>query len=133
MELKLSPLAPKTLPVLKDIEGVEIFALECNIKYVGRPDVLFVKLPENTVSAGVFTLSSTRSYTVDWSKEAIAGGVTRSSCQCLACGMKRTTIPRQSSRRITAELLSLQNFDGQDGVQSDVQDQPSVSSERSAK
>ena len=74
MEIKLSPLAPKNLPVLGEIKGVEIFALECGIKYANRPDVLFVKLPKSTVSAGVFTTSTTRSYTVDWSLAAIKEG-----------------------------------------------------------
>lgn len=74
MELKLSPLAPKSSPALSDIEGVEIYALEAKIKYVGRPDVLFVKLADGAVGAGVFTTSATRSFTVDWSKDAIVAG-----------------------------------------------------------
>lgn len=74
MELKTSPLAPKTFATLSDIDGVEIYALEAGIKYKNRPDVLFAKFAEGTTCAGVFTKSHTCSFTVDWSKDAITRG-----------------------------------------------------------
>ena len=76
-DLPMSPLAPASLPTLKNIEGVELLGGACGIKKNNTPDVLLMKFPENTSVAGVFTKSKTRSAAVDWCKKSLKSGKAR--------------------------------------------------------
>lgn len=71
---KVSPLAPKTYPVLPAIGGVEIGTAEAGIKYKNRTDLLVVRMAEGTQVAGVFTTSKTASAPVEWCRSNIAEG-----------------------------------------------------------
>ena len=61
----VSPLAPKGgFPVLPVISGVRFSALAAGVRYQGRDDVTLIELAADTVVAGVFTTSKTRSAAV---------------------------------------------------------------------
>ncbi len=63
--MKISPLAPAGgFPNLAPIKGVRFATAEAGVKYSGRSDVMLAELAPNTVIAGVFTKSSTRSAAV---------------------------------------------------------------------
>ena len=57
MSKSVSPLAPKSYPVLPAIDGVRIATAEAGIRYKNRTDVLYVPLARETAVAGVFTRS----------------------------------------------------------------------------
>lgn len=61
-----SPFAPKELPNVPAIAGVRIAATEAGIRYAGRKDLLLAIFSPDTVAAGVFTQSRTRSAPVEW-------------------------------------------------------------------
>ncbi|MGB0246513.1 MAG: bifunctional glutamate N-acetyltransferase/amino-acid acetyltransferase ArgJ [Paracoccaceae bacterium] len=61
---KVSPLAPAKFPNIPEINGVEFSTAAAGIKYQDRPDAMLAILDPGTEIAGVFTLSSTRSYAV---------------------------------------------------------------------
>ncbi len=73
----VSPLAPKTVPVLPPIDGVTLATAEAGIRYKGRTDVLAVGLAKGTTVAGVFTRSKCPSAPVDWCRANLAGGQAR--------------------------------------------------------
>ena len=73
----VSPLAPKTVPVLPPIDGVTLATAEAGIRYQGRTDVLAVGLVKGTTVAGVFTRSKCPSAPVDWCRANLAGGQAR--------------------------------------------------------
>ncbi len=56
----MSPLAPAAFPALPVIAGVEFAAIAAGVRYVGRSDVMLVRLAPGTAVAGAFTRSSTR-------------------------------------------------------------------------
>ncbi|MCV2872510.1 bifunctional glutamate N-acetyltransferase/amino-acid acetyltransferase ArgJ [Defluviimonas sp. WL0050] len=57
----VSPLAPKNgFPALPKIAGVEFAAIEANVRYKNRTDVMLARLAPGTAIAGAFTRSSTR-------------------------------------------------------------------------
>ncbi len=77
MALKVSPLAPLTVPRLEPVEGVGLAIAETGIRYKDRPDVLLATLSPGTVVAGCLTLSKSRSAPVDWCAESLKGGKAR--------------------------------------------------------
>ncbi|WP_372840087.1 bifunctional glutamate N-acetyltransferase/amino-acid acetyltransferase ArgJ [Phaeovulum sp.] len=56
----ISPLAPAAFPALPAIAGVEFAAIAAGVRYVGRSDVMLVRLAPGSAVAGAFTRSSTR-------------------------------------------------------------------------
>ncbi|MBW7852167.1 MAG: bifunctional glutamate N-acetyltransferase/amino-acid acetyltransferase ArgJ [Rhodospirillales bacterium] len=70
----VSPLAPATLPALPVVAGVRLAALNCGIRYKGRPDLMVAELAPGTTVAGVFTRSLTASAPVLWCRKVVAGG-----------------------------------------------------------
>lgn len=71
---KRSPLAPDHFPVMPDVPGVKIGAIEAGLRYKGRKDLTLAVLAEGTEVAGVFTRSRTASAAVDWCRDKIAAG-----------------------------------------------------------
>lgn len=69
---KISPLAPKSYPVLPPVGGVLLGTAAAGIKYKGRTDLLVAQMPEGTQVAGVFTTSKTASAPVEWCRGNIA-------------------------------------------------------------
>ena len=53
MSATLSPLAPKSVPVLPAIEGVRIATAAAGIKYQNRTDLMMMVLDKGTSVAGV--------------------------------------------------------------------------------
>ncbi|KAJ57293.1 N-acetylglutamate synthase [Actibacterium mucosum KCTC 23349] len=58
--MPVSPLAPKIIPEMPVIDGVEFATAATGTKYKGRDDVMLAKLAAGTSVAGVFTRSATR-------------------------------------------------------------------------
>ncbi|MGE0845753.1 MAG: bifunctional glutamate N-acetyltransferase/amino-acid acetyltransferase ArgJ [Flavobacteriaceae bacterium] len=75
--MKVSPLAPKDTPRLKPIAGVRLAAVECNIRYKGRPDLMLMALDEGSVIAGALTRSTTAGPPVEWCRDRLSGGSVR--------------------------------------------------------
>ena len=77
MSTEVSPLAPKTDPVLPPIDGVRIETAEAGIKYKGRTDLMVMVFDDPAEVAGVFTTSKCPSAPVDLCRANLAGGVAR--------------------------------------------------------
>lgn len=74
MELKTSPLAPKSLPEMFEIEGVELRVAETGVKYKNRPDLFIASFKEPVNVAGVFTKSTTAAPCIIWGKKILQDG-----------------------------------------------------------
>ena len=72
--LPVSPLAPEFFPEIPAIDGVGIAVCEAGVRYVGRTDVLLVKLTAGTAAAGVFTKSKTAAAPIDWCRSILPLG-----------------------------------------------------------
>jgi len=77
MSATLSPLAPKSVPVLPAIEGVRIATAAAGIKYQNRTDLMMMVLDKGTSVAGVFTRSKCPSAPVDLCRANLPGGRAR--------------------------------------------------------
>jgi glutamate N-acetyltransferase/amino-acid N-acetyltransferase len=77
MAHSVSPLAPRAVPHLPAIDGVELAIAETGIRYKNRPDVLLATLAPGTTVAGCFTLSKSRSAPVDWCVQSLKSGAAR--------------------------------------------------------
>ncbi len=62
--MELSPLAPRDIVKLPEVEGVKFSAVKAGIKYQDRLDLALIKFDPGSVMAGVFTNSLTRSIAV---------------------------------------------------------------------
>jgi len=69
----VSPLAPKTTPVIAPVAGVTLAAGSAQVRYTGRADVMLARIAPGSSMAGIFTRSSTRSAPVLWCQQALAG------------------------------------------------------------
>ncbi|MEO1551859.1 MAG: bifunctional glutamate N-acetyltransferase/amino-acid acetyltransferase ArgJ, partial [Pseudomonadota bacterium] len=68
-----SPLAPKDgFPDLPPVGGVRFAAVEANVRYQGRLDVMLAQIEPGASVAGVFTRSATRAAPVLWCQDALA-------------------------------------------------------------
>ncbi|MBV9433005.1 MAG: bifunctional glutamate N-acetyltransferase/amino-acid acetyltransferase ArgJ [Hyphomicrobiales bacterium] len=77
MSATLSPLAPKSYPVLPPVGGVRFATAEAGIRYKGRTDVLLAVMDKGTQAAGVFTRSKCPSAPVDWCRAKLKSGKAR--------------------------------------------------------
>jgi glutamate N-acetyltransferase/amino-acid N-acetyltransferase len=77
MAHSVSPLAPRAVPRLPAIDGVELAIAETGIRYKNRPDVLLAIMAPGTSVAGCFTLSKSSSAPVDWCAKNLKGGKAR--------------------------------------------------------
>src|SRR5688572_25866354 len=77
MAHSVSPLAPRAVPHLPAIDGVELAIAETGIRYKNRPDVLLATLAPGTSVAGCLTLSKSRSAPVDWCAKSLKIGKAR--------------------------------------------------------
>ncbi|HXW71426.1 MAG TPA: bifunctional glutamate N-acetyltransferase/amino-acid acetyltransferase ArgJ [Methylocella sp.] len=73
----ISPLAPKNIPELPEIEGVRFAAGAAGIRYKDRTDVMLALFEKGTQAAGVFTKSKCPSAPVDWCRDRVKGGKAR--------------------------------------------------------
>lgn len=72
-EAAVSPLAPKTTPVIAPVAGVTLAAGSAQVRYKDRTDVMLARIAPGSSMAGIFTRSSTRSAPVLWCQDALAG------------------------------------------------------------
>lgn len=72
--MKTSPFAPKKMPKMPAINGVDIAVTKAGIKYANRIDLLLATFDKNTVAAGTFTKSKTASGAVEWCRKNIKTG-----------------------------------------------------------
>jgi glutamate N-acetyltransferase / amino-acid N-acetyltransferase len=77
MAHSVSPLAPRVVPHLPAIGGVDLAIAETGIRYKNRPDVLLAALAPGTSVAGCLTLSKSRSAPVDWCAQNLKVGKAR--------------------------------------------------------
>jgi len=73
----ISPLAPKSTPVMPAIAGVRLATAAAGVRYQGRTDVMLAVFDEATSVAGVFTRSKCPSAPVEWCRARIKGGRAR--------------------------------------------------------
>ena len=77
MSSSISPLAPKTHPVLPSLAGVRLGSVEAGIKYENRLDLAAILFDKPASVAGVFTRSKCPSAPVDWCRKHLAKGSAR--------------------------------------------------------
>ncbi len=70
----LSPLAPARFPDLPPVPGVRLAAVEAQLRYRGRPDLLLASLAPETAAAGVLTRSRTAAPPVAWCRALLGEG-----------------------------------------------------------
>lgn len=80
--LKTSPLAPPGFPELPEVAGVRLAAVEANIHYRGRNDVMLAAFDAGTRVAGVLTRSLTASAPVHWCRERLPQGCASALIVC---------------------------------------------------
>ena len=73
----ISPLAPKTTPVLPPIAGMRLATAAAGIRYRNRADVMLAVFEAGTSVAGVFTRSKCPSAPVEWCRARLKGGRAR--------------------------------------------------------
>jgi len=67
----ISPLAPKTVPVIHAVPGVTLAAIAAEVRYQDRDDVMMMRFEPGSTLAGVFTKSATRSAPVLWCERSL--------------------------------------------------------------
>jgi glutamate N-acetyltransferase/amino-acid N-acetyltransferase len=68
----ISPLAPKSFPVLPPLAGVRLATGAAGIRYRGRNDLMLAVLAPGTQVAGVFTKSQTSAAPVEWCRAQLS-------------------------------------------------------------
>jgi glutamate N-acetyltransferase / amino-acid N-acetyltransferase len=77
MSSTISPLAPKSTPVMPAIGGVRLATGAAGIRYRDRTDVMLAVFDEGTSVAGVFTRSKCPSAPVEWCRARLTGARAR--------------------------------------------------------
>ena len=75
--LPVSPLAPSAFPELPALSGCRFAAVEANIRYKGRTDLLLGTFVEGTKVAGVLTRNQMPGAPVDWCRAQLPKGSAR--------------------------------------------------------
>ncbi|MEE9314459.1 MAG: bifunctional glutamate N-acetyltransferase/amino-acid acetyltransferase ArgJ [Rhizobiaceae bacterium] len=70
--MKISPLAPKSAPLLPIMNGVRMETCQAGIKYPNRTDLLLMVFDKPAAVAGVFTQSKCSSSPVDWCRKGLS-------------------------------------------------------------
>ena len=68
-KLKKSPLAPKSIKKINDINGIELYVYSAGLYSKKRQDLAVFYFKNKTTVAEVFTKSSLRSCTLDWNEK----------------------------------------------------------------
>jgi glutamate N-acetyltransferase/amino-acid N-acetyltransferase len=102
----VSPLAPKTFPVLPPIEGVRLATAEAGIRYKGRTDVLYAAFDQGAAVAGVFTQSKCPSAPVDWCRANLGVGAARALVVNSGNANAFTGLKGAEAVRLTAEIAA---------------------------
>ncbi len=72
--MKISPLAPASVPTLPYLDGVTIATAAAGERYQDRDDLSIVICDDGTTAAGVFTQSTTAGAAVLWSRKVLSSG-----------------------------------------------------------
>ena len=75
--LKVSPLAPQSMPDMPEIAGVKLASAAAGIRYSGRTDLMLALCDPGTSVAGTLTRSACASAPVDWCRDRLGLGVAR--------------------------------------------------------
>jgi glutamate N-acetyltransferase/amino-acid N-acetyltransferase len=102
----ISPLAPKTFPVLPPIEGLRLATAEAGIRYRGRTDVLYAAFDQGAAVAGVFTQSKCPSAPVDWCRQNLNVGAARALVVNSGNANAFTGLKGAEAARLTAETAA---------------------------
>jgi len=73
----VSPLAPKSFPVLPPLAGVRLGTGSAGVRHKDRTDVLFAMFAPGTQVGGVLTKSKTASAPVEWCRQNLKAGSAR--------------------------------------------------------
>ncbi len=73
----ISPLAPKSAPVMPPVAGVRLATAAAGIRYQGRTDVMLAVFDDGASVAGVFTRSKCPSAPVEWCRARVKNGRAR--------------------------------------------------------
>ena len=74
MFIKTSPLAPKKLKKLYEIDGISLSSVSCGIKKTFKDDLVLIKFDLPSQIYGVFTNSKTPGAPIVWNKSIIKNG-----------------------------------------------------------
>ena len=102
----VSPLAPKSFPVLPAVGGVQLATFEAGLRYKNRADLFMALLDEGTSVAGVFTKSLCPSAPVDWSRSILGSGTARAVVCNSGNANAFTGTAGATSAKLTAETIA---------------------------
>jgi glutamate N-acetyltransferase/amino-acid N-acetyltransferase len=106
MSTKISPLAPKFIPAMPEIEGVRLATAAAGIRYKGRTDVLLALLDKGTAVAGVFTRSKCPSAPVEWCRAKLKSGRARALVVNSGNANAFTGKTGRQAARLTADIAA---------------------------
>jgi glutamate N-acetyltransferase/amino-acid N-acetyltransferase len=106
MSAPISPLAPKSTPVMPPIAGVTLATGAAGIKYANRTDVLLAVFDPGTVAAGVFTRSKCPSAPVEWCRAHLRGASPRALVVNSGNANAFTGKAGRQACRVTAEFAA---------------------------
>ena len=106
--MKVSPLAPQTVPTMPPVKGVRMATAEAGIKYSGRSDVLLMLFDQPATIAGVFTQSMCPGAPVDWCRKNLAKKAKSVRSIMVNSGNANafTGIKGEAATRLSAKLVS---------------------------
>ncbi len=106
MSTAISPLAPKHVPDMPAIAGVQLATAAAGIRYAGRTDVLLALFDAGTTAAGVFTRSKCPSAPVEWCRAHLKSGKARALVVNSGNANAFTGKSGRASTKLTAELAA---------------------------
>ncbi len=106
MSTAISPLAPKHVPDMPAIAGVQLATAAAGIRYAGRTDVLLALFDAGTTAAGVFTRSKCPSAPVEWCRAHLKSGKARALVVNSGNANAFTGKRGRASTKLTAELAA---------------------------
>ncbi len=106
MVAAVSPLAPKIVPDLPPIEGMQLATAQAGIRYANRTDVLLAAFDRGTTIAGVFTRSKCPSAPVEWCRAYLKRGIARALVVNSGNANAFTGKTGRAATRLTASLAA---------------------------
>ncbi len=106
MVAAISPLAPKIVPDLPPIEGMQLATAQAGIRYANRTDVLLAAFDRGTTIAGVFTRSRCPSAPVEWFCAYLKRGIARALLVNSGNANAFTGKTGRTATRLTASLAA---------------------------
>ena len=107
MSSTISPLAPKFVPELLPVPGVNFTTAAAGIRYHGRTDVLVMSFAPGTTVAGVTTRSLCPSAPVEWCRELLKKGKARALVVNSGNANAFTGLKGREATQLTAEIAAV--------------------------